>query len=139
MAGMQNAIGAPMAGRKRVLVADDDVAVCSLLKLVLKSIAHVTTVQDAESALAVLEKEPPFDAIISDFMLPGINGLEFVERLRAEPLSSRTPILMISGHYRHAVDERGRALGVDAFLHKPFTLAQLRQTIGGLLGPTAAA
>jgi CheY-like chemotaxis protein len=128
-----------MGGRKRVLVADDDVAVCSLLKLVLKSIANVTTVQDAESALAVLEKEPPFDAIISDFMLPGINGLEFVERLRAEPLSSRTPILMISGHDRQAVDERARALGVEAFLHKPFTLAQLRQTIGGLLGPTAAA
>jgi CheY-like chemotaxis protein len=127
-----------MTARKRVLVADDDVAVCSLLKLVLKSVAHVTTVHDAESALAVLESEPPFDAIVSDFMLPGISGLEFVERLRTEPLTRRTPILMISGHDRHSVDERARALGVDAFLYKPFTLAQLRQTIGGLLGPTAA-
>ena len=115
------------------MVADDDVAVCSLLKLVLKSMASVTAVEDAETAFELLQREPPFDAIVSDFMLPGISGLEFVSRLRAEPRTRATPIVMISGHERHAIDERARAAGADAFLYKPFTLAQLRSTIGDLL------
>ncbi len=127
--------GVPAAGgRKRVLVADDDVAICSLLRLVLNPAANVTTVHDAESALALLATEPPFDAIVSDFMLPGISGVEFVERLRAHPLTRRTPILMISGHDRQAVDLRAREAGVNAFLYKPFTLEQLRETIGFLIG-----
>jgi CheY-like chemotaxis protein len=124
-----------LAARKRVLVADDDAAVCSLLKLVLKPLANITTVHDAESALSVLASEPPFDAIISDFMLPGITGIEFIQRLRAEPLTKKTPILMISGHDRYSMDTRAREAGANAFLTKPFTLAQLRQTIGSLLEP----
>jgi CheY-like chemotaxis protein len=119
---------------KRVLVADDDSDVCALLEVVLGPIAHVTTVSDAESALALLASEPPFDAIVSDFMLPGINGLEFVQRVRSDEQERRTPILMISGHGRIASDH-ARAAGCDAFLDKPFTLAQLRSTIGSLLAP----
>lgn len=125
--------------RKRVLVADDDAAVCSLLKLVLKPLANITTVDDAEAALNLLASEPPFDAIISDFMLPGISGIEFIQRVRAEPLTKKTPILMISGHDRHAMDARAREAGANAFLTKPFTLAQLRQTIGLLLEPPSQA
>ena len=124
-----------LGARKRVLVADDDAAVCSLLKLVLKPLASITTVDDAESALSLLANEPPFDAIISDFMLPGISGIEFIQRVRAHPLTNKTPILMISGHDRYAMDARAREAGANAFLTKPFTLAQLRQTIGVLLDP----
>jgi two-component system, OmpR family, phosphate regulon response regulator PhoB len=121
--------------RQRVLIADDDAAVCSLLALVLRPVAQVTTVHDAESALALLVEEPPFDAIISDFMLPGISGLEFVKRVRAtESRTQKTPILMISGHDRATIGVRAREAGADAFLNKPFTLAQLRHTIGSLLG-----
>jgi two-component system phosphate regulon response regulator PhoB len=124
-----------LPARQRVLVADDDAAVCSLLALVLRPVAHVTTVHDAESALVLLAKEPPFDAIISDFMLPGISGLEFVRRVRAaESRPHKTPILMISGHDRSSIDVRAREAGADAFLNKPFTLAQLRHTVGSLLG-----
>jgi two-component system phosphate regulon response regulator PhoB len=117
------------------LVADDDAAVCSLLTLVLRPVAVVTAVHDAESALALLADEAPFDAIISDFMLPGISGLEFIKRVReTEPKPRKTPILMISGHDRSSVDVRAREAGADAFLNKPFTLAQLRHAVGYLLG-----
>ncbi|MBD5633390.1 MAG: response regulator [Candidatus Eremiobacteraeota bacterium] len=119
---------------KRVLVADDDVAVCALLELVLTPMADVTTVNDAESALEALATQPPFDAIVSDFMLPGISGLEFVARVRSDEQDAHVPILMISGHGR-LVGDSARAAGCDAFLDKPFTLAQLRATIGALLGP----
>jgi len=120
-------------GPKRVLVADDDDDVCELLRVVLEPLAHVTTVADAESALEVLAAEPAFDAIISDFMLPGITGLEFVQRVRDDEGDARVPILIISGHGALEVGERARAAGADAFLDKPFTLGQLRATVRWLL------
>jgi DNA-binding response OmpR family regulator len=68
-------------------------------------------------------------------MLPGISGLEFVRRVRAgEARARKTPILMISGHDRSSIDVRALEAGADAFLNKPFTLAQLRRTVAFLLG-----
>ncbi len=119
---------------KRVLVADDDAAICALLEVVLTPLADVTTVGDAESALALLATEPPYDAIVSDFMLPGINGLEFVQRVRSDEGDGHVPILMISGHGR-LVSDSAKAAGCDAFLDKPFTLEQLRATVRKLLAP----
>jgi CheY-like chemotaxis protein len=116
------------------LVADDDDDVCALLRAVLAPIASVTTVGDAETALELLAEQPPYDAIISDFMLPGITGLEFVRRVRDHERVRRVPILMISGHGSLEVGERARAAGADAFLDKPFTLAQLRAVVHHLLG-----
>lgn len=122
----------------RALVADDDVDVCSLIVTVLQAHCLVTVVHDAERAIATLEKEPPFDIIISDHMLPGISGIEFVERVRRAPLTLKTPILIISGNGDGAMDERVRAAGANAFLNKPFSLAQLRGTVDRLLSGTAA-
>jgi CheY-like chemotaxis protein len=121
--------------QKRVLVADDDVDVCTLLELVLAPFGDVTTVHDAEAALNILDSEPAFDVIVSDFNLPGINGLEFVERVRHGAQGSGVPILMISGHGALHVGERARAAGVDMFLDKPFTLGQLRAAVTSLLIP----
>jgi len=122
--------------QKRVLVADDDSDVGALLKLVLAPLADVTLVADAEAALELVASQPPFDAIVSDFMLPGINGLEFVQRVRRDEAAGHVPILMISGHGR-VVSDRARAAGCDAFLDKPFTLEQLRSAVRALLVPAA--
>jgi CheY-like chemotaxis protein len=69
-------------------------------------------------------------------MLPGIDGVEFVRRVRCREREGRVPILMISGHGR-LVSDSAKAAGCDAFLDKPFTLAQLRATMVALLGPKA--
>ncbi len=118
---------------KRVLVADDDAAVAALLRTVLSEIADVTVVGDAESALALLAAESPYDAIISDFMLPGIDGVEFVQRIRNDEQSTRVPILMISGHGAGHVSARAREAGADEFLDKPFRLEDLRAVVAGML------
>lgn len=122
------------ATRKRVLVADDDADLCALLVRVIEPMAAVQTVHDGEAALEAVGAEP-FDVIVSDYMLPGISGLELVRLLRAKAQTERTPILLISGHDRGTLLERAREAGADAFLGKPFTLKQLRQTIAGMLGP----
>jgi CheY-like chemotaxis protein len=116
------------------LIADDDADVCALVTRVLLPTFQVVTVHDGESALDAMANDVPFDMVISDFMLPGINGIEFVTRVRSRERFSHTPILMISGHDRCGVGDRARAAGADAFLNKPFTLTQLRKTVDGLLG-----
>lgn len=117
-------------------MADDDVDVCTLLELVLARFGDVTTVHDAEAALNVLAADSAFDVIVSDFNLPGINGVEFVERVRRLVHGGAAiPILMISGHGAFHVGDRARAAGVDAFLDKPFTLSELRSAVTSLLLP----
>lgn len=126
--------GAP---RKRLLVADDDADVCALLRAALHTQCDVVSVYDAETALDRLSSDARFDAIVSDFMLPGITGLEFVTRVRDNETASHIPILMISGH--GTIGIAARDAGADAFLDKPFTIAQLRSAVRSLLEPQRSA
>lgn len=124
-------ISSESATRKQVLVADDDESVCALLDAALRTQCDVVAVYDAETALDRLSSGVRFDAIVSDFMLPGISGLEFVSRVREGETLTHIPILMISGHA--SIGGAAAAAGADAFLDKPFTIAELRSAIDSLL------
>jgi CheY-like chemotaxis protein len=118
----------------RVLVADDDVEICSLIQTILRRGPYVLTIcNDAESALVHVQRDPPFDIIICDFMLPGISGIELITQVRSNPASADVPIVMISGHNNYAMDARAKSAGANVFLNKPFTLRQLRSTVEALL------
>src|ERR1700684_2862696 len=110
----------------RVLVADDDPEICTLIKTILaKGPYEVTLCNDAESALVHIQRDEPYDILISDFMLPGISGIELITQVRQNSAPSRMPIVMTSGHNNYAMDARAKAAGANAFLNKPFTLSQL--------------
>ncbi|HEY0383360.1 MAG TPA: response regulator [Candidatus Elarobacter sp.] len=118
----------------RVLVADDDPEICTLIKTILaRGPYDVTVCSDAESALVHIGKDEPYHIVISDFMLPGISGIDLIAQLRQNPATARLPIVMISGHNNYAMDERARSAGANAFLNKPFTAMQLRTTVQLLL------
>jgi DNA-binding response OmpR family regulator len=74
-----------------------------------------------------------FDIIICDFMLPGISGIDLIERLRSDSRTKGVPILMISGHTNYAMDGRAKTAGANLFLNKPFTISQLRTAVSQLL------
>jgi len=118
----------------RVLVADDDPEICTLIKTILgKGPYDIVLCNDAESALVHIQRDAPYDILISDFMLPGISGLDLIKQVRHNPSTSRMPIVMISGHNNYAMGERAQEAGANAFLNKPFTVVQLRTTIQQLL------
>ena len=118
----------------RVLVADDDPEICTLIKAILaRGPYDVTLCNDAESALVHIGNDDPYDMLISDFMLPGISGIDLIAQLRQNRATSRLPIVMISGHNNYALDERARSTGANAFLNKPFTAVQLRTIVQQLL------
>jgi CheY-like chemotaxis protein len=118
----------------RVLVADDDPAICTVIKTILgRRLYDVMLCNDAESALVHIGTDAPYDILISDFMLPGISGIDLITQVRQNPATSRMPILMISGHNNYAMDERAKSAGANAFLNKPFTVLQLRMIVQQLL------
>jgi CheY-like chemotaxis protein len=118
----------------RVLVADDDPAIGTLIKTILgKGPYEIVVCNDAESALVHIQRDAPYDILISDFMLPGISGIELIAQVRQNFVTARIPIVMISGHSNYAMDARAKAAGANAFLNKPFTLSQLRTTVQHLL------
>jgi two-component system, OmpR family, response regulator CpxR len=118
----------------RVLIADDDPDVCALIDSILRRGPYdISTCNDAESALVAIDRHGPFDIIICDFMLPGISGIDLIERLRASENTCGVPILMISGHTNYAIDGRAIHAGANLFLNKPFSISQLRDAVNQLL------
>ena len=118
----------------RVLVADDDPAVCALIESVLrKGPFEIVSRYDARSALAAVDRQDAFDMLICDVKLPDISGFDLVTRLRRDERTQTLPILMISGHVFSGIDVHAKNAGADVFLQKPFTVAALRNAVDALL------
>lgn len=116
-----------MTDRRRVLVVDDEeVVLASVEKLLGKEDMTVDKVADAESALRLL-RESSFDVVITDLMMPRIDGLELLRRIRSEGHS--VPTILITGYatIRSAMD--ALKAGAVEYLPKPFTRSELRGAI----------
>ena len=119
---------------RRVLVIDDDPYLPRIIAL---SLAHIGDVKfryatSGQQGVQLTEAEPP-DLILLDYAMPGMDGLETLRRLRANPRTARTPIVAITGalHRTHRCAEM--ISSSDAYLPKPFNFAALSQVVGRLL------
>ena len=123
-----------MGRTRRVLVIDDDRLLCELVRTTFELEGfEVDTAYDVIEAERVLVGKRP-DAILLDIGLPGIDGIFYIERLRETPQTSKIPIVAISGS-----DEAGRAaraVGAEAFLHKPFSPLELIALVTPLIRQT---
>jgi CheY-like chemotaxis protein len=116
----------------RVLLVDDEYAGAEVLALILAGEGyHVTTVPDGRQALARLDEAAP-DLVVTDFMMPGMNGAELVDMIRELPKYEHVPVLMISGAPEAAL--RRYQTKYQAFLRKPFGLELFLRTIRRLRG-----
>ena len=130
--------GAHRSGRARelVLVADDNADMRAHLDRVLSAHWETVLVADGESALAATRKLRP-DAIVTDVMMPGVDGFGFVAGVRADPALAATPIVMLSARAgAEAVDE-GYARGADDYLPKPFRSQELIDRLKSRLSAVA--
>jgi len=112
-----------MVERFRVLVIDDDPGVRDYLEtLALRLGYRVTAVGDGEEALATLDESKP-DIITLDAVLPGMDGLETLRRLKQR--IPDVPVVMLSGHGQARTIVEAMKLGASDFLRKPFEVEEL--------------
>ncbi|OGO70591.1 MAG: hypothetical protein A2Z37_15530 [Chloroflexi bacterium RBG_19FT_COMBO_62_14] len=116
-----------------VLVVDDEPDFCQVVKEIL-SIDGLVVLEahSVTQALAALAHQTP-DLVLTDVMMPDIDGLDLIRSLRSEPSWSRIPAVVVSA--RVLEEDRAAALlaGANAFLPKPFSARELRETIRPLL------
>ena len=111
--------------RHRVLVVDDAEGIRAFLANLLELEGYeVDTAEDGRSALALLEGGAAPDAILLDVMLPGIDGIETLRRIRA--LDERVPVVMLSVVGKASTIVEAMQLGAADYLNKPFEEALLR-------------
>ncbi len=116
---------------QHILVIDDDPAVTSLLKrgLSYEGFAVATATSGAEGL--AIAREHPSDLVILDVMMPGLNGFEVLQRLRAG--DGRLPVLMLTARDASADQVQGLESGADDYVMKPFTFEVLLARIHALL------
>jgi CheY-like chemotaxis protein len=108
-----------------VLVVDDDPSLRELVTTLLMDDHVVLEAEDGESALTLAKYEVP-DAMILDYRLPDIDGIEVTRQLRADETTSGIAVLMLTGVVDPEIEVEGLLAGVDDYLTKPFDEEVLR-------------
>jgi CheY-like chemotaxis protein len=118
----------------RILVADDDRIVVTLIAGLLRSKRHeVVPVFDAMQAIMFAMRAPAPDVIILDINMPGGTGVEAIKRLRSSLNTALIPIIVLSGTTDPQMPEKVKAMGANAFLSKPVDPAALFAALGNVL------
>ena len=121
-----------MTAKRRILVVDDAEGIRSYLANLLELWDFVVdTVEDGQSALALLESGAAPDLIILDVMMPGIDGIETLRRIRAR--DAEVPVVMLSVVGKATTIVEAMQLGATDYLNKPFEEEELELTISKAL------
>jgi CheY-like chemotaxis protein len=124
-----------MTALRKVLVVDDDPVVRKSFDRVLSSKGYaVITAENGEEALRKLNDEK-YDIVYSDIRMPGINGLEVAEKIKAR--QPWTPVVIITGYGTDIAEERAKAAGVSSFLHKPLSAEMIEDSARDALATPA--
>jgi len=116
----------------RVLVVDDDPQVVRLLRVNLELEGYdVVSATDGNEALDAFAAESP-DLVVCDVMMPGMDGVEVVRRLRAG--KNNVPVVMLSAKAMRSDMRTGLDAGADEYVTKPFDPAELIEVVDRLLG-----
>jgi diguanylate cyclase (GGDEF)-like protein len=116
-----------------ILVVDDDQDIASFVAFNLEIQGYeVMRAKDGQEALELLEARRP-DLAVIDWMMPRMDGMELTRRLRAEPLTSALPVIMLTAKSMTIDKVLGLTAGVDDYLVKPFDTAELIARVSSTL------
>ena len=119
-----------------ILIVDDSATMRALVRGALEADQHaVVEAPNGEAALATLaDTSIGIDLVITDVIMPQMDGLSLTRALRDDPRFAATPILVLTTEATPAQKERGRAAGATGWLVKPFNPERLLATIAKVLG-----
>jgi signal transduction histidine kinase/serine phosphatase RsbU (regulator of sigma subunit)/DNA-binding NarL/FixJ family response regulator len=116
--------GASVQARPRVLIADDNADLRRYLTSLLSSQFNVEVAEDGAIALGLIQENPP-DLLISDVMMPRLDGYELLARLRDAPETQELPVILLSARAGEEAAIEGLQAGADDYLPKPFSGREL--------------
>ena len=123
---------ATLVTRQRILLADDNPDMRAYVSRLLSERYAVETVPDGEAALAAVRSNPP-DLVLADVMMPRLDGMRLLARLRADPATNSLPVILLSARAGEESRAEGIETGADDYLVKPFNARELMARVGAQL------
>lgn len=115
-----------------LLIVDDNSEIRNILKDIFKNEYQIIEAQDGEQALKIAQKEIP-DCIISDVMMPKIDGFEFTKQIKQNELTSFIPVILLTAKISENAHLEGLKANADAYLTKPFNNEIVKETVNQLI------
>ncbi|MDE6497636.1 MAG: response regulator [Muribaculaceae bacterium] len=122
----------PDASDAKLLVVDDNPDLLQFVNSELSAYFTVITASDGNDALAHISRDAP-DLILSDLMMPGMDGIELCRRLKSDPATASIPLLILTAKHDVSAKIEGLTLGADDYMTKPFNIDELRLRLTKLL------
>lgn len=118
---------------QKILIADDESSLRTLIQVTLEA-PDLRTVfaLDGKEALQLATSEK-FDLILLDWMMPGLNGIDVLQRLRERPETASVPVIMLTARGQNSDQERALGYGASAYLIKPFSPLELLECVQAAL------
>ncbi len=126
----------PAASAIKVLVVDDQLTMRALIRSALQEIGirDIADAGDGEEGIKSLLGRPAH-LVISDFNMPKMDGLGFLRAVRVNEATKKSAFIMLTGRADKDLVQRAIQFGVNNYITKPFSPAQLRQKIEEVFGP----
>lgn len=125
----------PAASAIKVMVVDDQTSMRAMIRRTLQDLGF-KDVRDKSGAVEALAavKADRVHLIISDYNMPDMDGLEFLQAVRADPVIGKTVFIMLTGSADRELVQKAAALGVNNYVVKPFAPAALKEKIERVFG-----
>ncbi|WP_313537940.1 response regulator [Sphingomonas sp.] len=125
----------PAASQIKVMVVDDQTSMRAMIRRALQDLGF-KDVRDKASAPEALSaiKSDRVHLVISDYNMPEMDGLQFLEAVRADPVIGKTVFIMLTGSSDREIVQKAAALGVNNYVVKPFAPAALKEKIERVFG-----
>jgi PAS domain S-box-containing protein len=118
--------------RPRIVLADDNADMRDYVRRLLAQEYDVTAVPDGRQALRAARERRP-DLVLTDVMMPGLDGFGLLKALRGDPATAVIPVIMLSARAGEEARVEGLRAGADDYLFKPFSARELLARVGGTL------
>ena len=125
----------PAASAIKVMVVDDQTSMRAMIRVALQDLGF-KDVRDKPSAVEALEavRSDRVHLIISDYNMPDMDGLQFLQEVRSDGVIGKTVFIMLTGSSDREIVQKAAALGVNNYLVKPFAPAALKEKIERVFG-----
>ncbi|MCF6270693.1 MAG: response regulator [Melioribacteraceae bacterium] len=110
---------------KKILVVEDDTVLRENITIILEEEYSVIEAENGSKAISILEQDQNFDLILSDIMMPNVDGYELYDYTKSSEILSDIPFIFLTARADYSSIRKGMNLGVDDYIIKPFAIDDL--------------